>query len=873
MISSVIRARKNIVLITAGALFAILIGYGISAQTQLFSDDFQDGNDNGWTRSSGTWSIVTDGSLAYRQSGTSADSNARAGSPSWTNISIQARVKPIAFNGADRYVGVMARVVNSNHYYFLALQNGNRLLLGKRAGSSPITLATKSFTFSTGTFYTLRIDVNGSSLTGFVNGTQQLTASDSEFTAGIIGGATFFASASFDDFLVTSIGGGGSPPPAPTGLVATPGNAQVSLSWNASTGATSYNVKRSTTSGGPYTTIATGVTATNFTNTQLVNGTTYFFVVTAVNSAGESGNSNQASATPLGTPPPAPTGLTATPGNAQVTLNWNASSGASSYNVKRSTTNGGPYTTIATGVTSTSFTNTGLTNGTTFFFVVSAVNSAGESGNSNQASATPQLSVPPAPTNLVATPGDGQVSLSWNASSGATSYNVKRSTTSGGPYSTVASGVTSTSFTNTGLTNGTTYFFVVSAVNSAGESGNSNQASATPQQSSAGDIIVAPNGTDSNPGTINAPTTLTAAITRIQPGQTIQMRGGTYNFSATITIARGNNGTASQPKNIFAFNGERPILDFSAQSFSSSNRGLQLNGFFWRLRGLEVTGAGDNGIFIGGNNNTIERCVTHHNRDSGLQLSRHSSSAPQSEWPANNLILNCDSFDNFDPDNGEDADGFACKLTTGPGNVFRGCIAHNNIDDGWDLFTKTDTGPISPVTIENCISYNNGRLSTGSTTTASDGNGFKLGGDGIPVNHTIRRSIAFGNKKHGITFNSNPGSITVTNNTSLNNGQENIKFDTGTHVFTNNLSFQGTNSDHTTGTDVSSTNCWWKNGVSVNAKGLVVSAADFVSLTPTVTRNADGSINLGNFLRLAPGSDLINAGTPSGTDIGAIESQ
>ena len=113
----------------------------------------------------------------------------------------------------------------------------------------------------------------------------------------------------------------------------------------------------------------------------------------------------------------------------------------------------------------------------------------------------------------------------------------------------------------------------------------------------------------------------------------------------------------------------------------------------------------------------------------------------------------------------------------------------------------------------------------------------------------------------------------MTNNTSWGNGEENIKFDTGTHVFTNNLSFQGTNSDHTTGTDVSSTNCWWKNGVSVNAKGLVVSAADFVSLTPTITRNVDGSINLGNFLRLAPGSDLINAGTPSGTDIGAVESQ
>src|SRR5262247_534310 len=691
MISSVIRARKNIVLITAGALFAILIGYGISAQTQLFSDNFQDGNADGWARSSGTWSIVTDGTLAYRQSGTSADSNSRAGSPSWTNISVQARVKPTAFNGADRYVGVTTRVVNSNHYYFLALQNGNRLLIGKRAGSSPITLATKSFTFSTGTFVTLRLDANGSTLTGFVNGTQQLTASDSEFTAGIIGGATFFASASFDDFLVTSIGGGGTPPPAPTNLVATPGNAQVSLTWNTSSGASSYNVKRSTTSGGPYTTIATGVT--------------------------------------------------------------------------------------------------------------------------------------------------------------------------------------STSFTNTGLTNGTTYFFVVSAVNSAGESGNSNQASATPQAASSGDIFVAPNGTDSNPGTMSAPTTLTAAITRVQPGQTIQMRGGTYNFSATITIARGNNGTASQPKNLFAFGSERPVLNFSAQSFDSANRGIQLNGFFWRFRGLEVTGAGDNGIFIGGNNNTIERCSTHHNRDSGLQLGRHSSSAPQSEWPANNLILNCDSFDNFDPDNGEDADGFACKLTTGPGNVFRGCIAHNNIDDGWDLFTKTDTGPISPVTIENCVSYNNGHLSNGGTTTDSDGNGFKLGGDDIAVNHIIRRSIAFGNKKHGITYNSNPGSITVTNNTSWDNGESNIKFDTGSHIFTNNLSFLNGDSDHTTGTDISSTNCWWKNGVSVNAKGLVVSAADFVSLTPNVTRNADGSINLGNFLRLATGSDLINAGTPSGTDIGAIESQ
>ena len=176
--------------------------------------------------------------------------------------------------------------------------------------------------------------------------------------------------------------------------------------------------------------------------------------------------------------PAAPTGLSATAGNAQVGLTWSASSGASSYNVKRATVSGGPYTTVASSTT-TSYTNTGLTNGTTYYYVVTAVNTAGESGNSNQASATPNLSIPAAPTGLTATSGNAQIALAWTASSGATSYNVKRATVSGGPYTTVASPTTA-GYTNTGLTNGTTYYYVVTAVNGAGESGNSNQASATP---------------------------------------------------------------------------------------------------------------------------------------------------------------------------------------------------------------------------------------------------------------------------------------------------------------------------------------------------------------------------------------------------------
>jgi glucuronoarabinoxylan endo-1,4-beta-xylanase len=175
-------------------------------------------------------------------------------------------------------------------------------------------------------------------------------------------------------------------PNAPTGLTATAGNALVSLTWSASSGATSYNVKRSTTSGGPYTTIGSPTTA-NYTDSSVTNGTTYYYVVSAVNSAGESGNSAEVKATPIA-PPAAPTGLTATAGNAQVALSWNASAGATSYNVKRSTTSGSGYSTISSPATN-SYTDTAVTNGTPYYYVVSAVNSGGESGNSAEVKATP----------------------------------------------------------------------------------------------------------------------------------------------------------------------------------------------------------------------------------------------------------------------------------------------------------------------------------------------------------------------------------------------------------------------------------------------------------------------------------------------------
>jgi fibronectin type 3 domain-containing protein len=276
-------------------------------------------------------------------------------------------------------------------------------------------------------------------------------------------------------------GDGNSVSAAPTNLAATAGNQQASLTWTASSGATSYNVKRGTASGGPYTTVVSPA-GTTYADTSLTNGTAYYYVVTAVDGTEESGNSNQATATPSAAPtaPVPPLNLTAMGGNQHVSLAWTASTSATSYNVKRATTNGGPYTTVAS-PTGPSYTDTTVINGTPYYYVVTSVNATGQSGNSNQATATPAAppAVPAAPLNLTATGGNEQVSLAWTASTGATSYNVKRATTNGGPYTTVASPA-GISYTDTTVTNETTYDYVVTAVSASGESANSNQASATP---------------------------------------------------------------------------------------------------------------------------------------------------------------------------------------------------------------------------------------------------------------------------------------------------------------------------------------------------------------------------------------------------------
>lgn len=208
-------------------------------------------------------------------------------------------------------------------------------------------------------------------------------------------------------------------------------------------------------------------------------------------------------------PPPVPSGLAVTGGLSQAALSWLVSGGASGYIVEYGTVSGSYK---ATNITTTAgLTVASLTNEAVYYFVVAATNSAGASANSSEVSAW--VGSPAAPANLVATAGIAQVSLQWSPSFGATSYNLKRSTTSGGNYA-VTVNQAGTNYTDFGVTNGTTYYYVVSAVNGSVESTNSPQVSVTPGLSNGTYTIISqesglalddPNGGGTSTGTDQQP--------------------------------------------------------------------------------------------------------------------------------------------------------------------------------------------------------------------------------------------------------------------------------------------------------------------------------------------------------------------------------
>lgn len=307
-----------------------------------------------------------------------------------------------------------------------------------------------------------------------------------------------------------------------------------------------------------------------------------------------------------------------------------------------------------------------------------------------------------------------------------------------------------------------------------------------------GSIYVSADGNSNGDGTIDNPIDIYSAVKYINNGQTIKVKGGTYNLNSPIIIENTNNGTEDSMKSLESYDG-RAIFDFGKVS-----KGFFLNGSYWNVNGIDVTNTLDAnaGLRVAGSYNVLENIKTYKNGDTGFQISSVSTDDPKESWPKYNTIINCDSYDNMDAAM-NNADGFAAKITTGEGNVFKGCVSHNNCDDGWDLFSKLEVGKIGAVTIENCIAYGNGTLSDG-TVTNGDGNGFKLGGEGLPVKHTLLNSLSFNNDAAGVTGNSNPACV-VKNTISADN-YKNYSLDYYTsaildYEFENDKSFRTVSSD------------------------------------------------------------------------------
>ncbi|MFN8168668.1 MAG: right-handed parallel beta-helix repeat-containing protein [Candidatus Nanopelagicales bacterium] len=351
-------------------------------------------------------------------------------------------------------------------------------------------------------------------------------------------------------------------PSVPSGVSAAAGDGAVVVSWSAVAHADDYVVSRDGV------VVATG-TGTSWTDTGLVNGTTYGYTVVARNISGSSAASGSVSARPLPPVPAAPGAPTLVAGDGRVTLTWASVAQATSYAVYRD------GIAIASGVAALTFTDSGLVNGTSYSYTVAAANLAGASARSTAASATPMPPLPAVPSGLAAVAGDGQVSLSWTASSSATGFRVYRA-------GTLVASPTSTSYVDAGLSNGTAYAYTVAAVNMSGSSAQSSAVSATPVKPGrasasagaaalgstsyavpAGAVFVATNGSDANAGSQAAPVaTVSRAVALVASGGTVVLRGGTYHqgdlkITKSVTIQ-------SFPGEVVWFDGARVVSGWVA---------------------------------------------------------------------------------------------------------------------------------------------------------------------------------------------------------------------------------------------------------------------------------------------------------------------
>ncbi len=387
-------------------------------------------------------------------------------------------------------------------------------------------------------------------------------------------------------------------------------------------------------------------------------------------------------------------------------------------------------------------------------------------------------------------------------------------------------------------------------------------ASASAQRS----YYVDPNGSPLGSGTESSPlNTIAAAVQRAAAGDTIWVHGGTY-ASSTLRISK--SGADGAYLHIWAVPGETPVLDFTG-----ANKGIHITASYLHLKGLTAQNAGDNGIYLTGaaaSYNIVEQMATRYNGDSGFQMDHGA---------AHNLILNVDSYENYDASNhGENADGFAVKFGVGAGNVLRGCRAWGNSDDGYDFWSDDDPDQ-QGVLIEGNWAFHNGFNIWGDTSYQGDSNGFKLGHG--PGAHTLIRNLAWDHRTHGFDVNGNESGVTLYHNTAYLNRGVNYNFDDdpnetelGPYVLRNNVSLGASvrMDDSVTEEEANS----WNSSVDR------ASNADFVSRDDTGAdgpRQPDGSLpDLNGFLHLKAGSDLIDTGVDVGLaysgsapDLGAYE--
>jgi len=359
-------------------------------------------------------------------------------------------------------------------------------------------------------------------------------------------------------------------------------------------------------------------------------------------------------------------------------------------------------------------------------------------------------------------------------------------------------------------------------------------------------------GSDSYNGTSLATPfkTISKAVSVSVAGDIIYLRGETHSYTSTINISK--NGNAVNKFSLMAYPGDatRPTINFTGQAVGS--RGIQLSGSYWYIKGIDVCKSGDNGMHISGANNTVEFCSFYENGDTGLQLANGAN---------NNKIINCDSYYNIDASEGN-ADGFAAKLDVGTGNSFKGCRAWQNSDDGWDGLLTNGIGTNPSTTYDSCWCFLNG-YKKNMAASAGNGNGFKMGGNNELHDATLRNCLAVYNRVKGFDQNNNNGSMILYNCTSYKNGRNfgmnnNAPSAGKVMIIKNCVSYQTVSSDVFYSGSTRTNNSW---------QGPTVDASDFVSLDTSVLRgprNADGSLPNITLLKLAPGSDLINAGVDVG---------